>query len=95
MEIEGKITTELYLTEEYQEADVQYIINQIDSHNLSVAPTAQNPPSELINLLLKDRDGQIFGGLLGRSYRFALYIHVLWISERVRGVGYGSRLLKK
>lgn len=89
MEIERK----LFLTEEFQESDVQFIINQIDSFNQSIAPTAQESYSEPINLILKDQEGQIFGGVLGRFYRFALYIHVLWVSEKLRGNGYGSRLL--
>ena len=90
-----EIKTQLHLTEEYQELEIQYIINQIDLYNLSSAPTAQDPPSETINLILKDQEEQIFGGILGRMYRFALYINVLWISEKVRGQGYGSRLLEE
>lgn len=82
-------------TEKYQESDVQYIINQIDLFNLATAPTAQEPPSETLNLIIKDQDGKIFGGLLGRMYRFALYVNVLWISEEIRGQGYGSKLLEE
>lgn len=48
-----------------------------------------------MNLILKDQDGQIYGGILGLIYRFALYIHVLWISEKLRGQGYGSKLLEE
>lgn len=87
--------TQLHLTEEFQESDIQYIINQIELFNLSTAPTAQDPPSETINMILKDQGGQIFGGILGRMYRFALYINVLWINEKLRGQGYGSRLLEE
>lgn len=90
-----EIKSQLQLTKEYQESDIQFIINQIDSYNLSQAPTAQEPPSEAINLILKDQEGQILGGILGRIYRFALYVHVLWISEQLRGQGHGSRLLEE
>ncbi|MNO54215.1 Acetyltransferase (GNAT) family protein [compost metagenome] len=86
--------SELFLTEEYTESEVQFIINQIDFFNQSTAPTSQEPTSETINLMLKDQDGKVFGGLLGRRYRYALYINVLWISETLRGQGYGSRLLE-
>jgi ribosomal protein S18 acetylase RimI-like enzyme len=87
--------TQFSITEQFQESDIQYIFNQIDLFNLSTAPTAQVPPSENINLILRDQDGQIVGGVLGRMYRFALFIHILWISEQVRGQGYGSRLLEE
>lgn len=86
---------EVFLSQEYQESDVQFVINQIDSFNLSVAPTNQNPSSETINLFYRDQDGQILGGILGRMYRFALYINVLWISEQLRGQRYGSKLLEE
>lgn len=90
-----KFETELFLTEENQESDVQYIINQINLFNLSKSPTVQDPPSEPMNLILKDQDGRICGGILGRVYRFALYIHVLWICEELRGQGYGTKLLEE
>ena len=90
-----EIGRELFLTEQYQESEVQFIINQIDSFNQSIAPTAQETYSESINLILKDHEGQIYGGVLGRFYRFALYIHVLWVSEQLRGNGYGSKLLEE
>ncbi|MFC5467419.1 GNAT family N-acetyltransferase [Cohnella suwonensis] len=90
-----EIERQLFLTEEYQESEVQFIINQIDSFNQSIAPTAQESYSEPINLILKDQEDQIFGGVLGRFYRFALYIHVLWVSDQLRGQGYGSRLLEE
>jgi hypothetical protein len=56
-----EINTQLFLTEEYQESEVQFIINQIDLYNQSIAPTAQETYSEPLNLILKDQEGQIFG----------------------------------
>ncbi|WP_178075711.1 GNAT family N-acetyltransferase [Paenibacillus oralis] len=88
-----EIRRKLSITGEYEESDVGYIIDQLVSFNLSNAPTAQVPPSEDINLILRDQDGLVLGGVLGKMYRFALYIHVLWVSEELRGQGYGSRLL--
>ncbi|MCR8642017.1 GNAT family N-acetyltransferase [Paenibacillus sp. N1-5-1-14] len=88
-----KSNTQLVLTEGYQDSEIQFIINQIEAFNHSTAPTAQE--SGPLNLILKDEDGHILGGVLGRCYRYALYINVLWISEQLRGQGYGSKLLEE
>jgi ribosomal protein S18 acetylase RimI-like enzyme len=94
-EIKMENKSHLILTEEFQESEVQFITKQIELFNQTTAPTAQEPYSEPLNLLLKDHEGQIFGGIVGKYYRFALYIQFLWISEKLRGQGYGSKLLQE
>jgi hypothetical protein len=74
----------LTITDQFQESDLQYIINRLDSHNLTIAPTTQVPPSVNINFLLKDQD-RILGGVLGRIYRYALFVSILWLSDELRG----------
>lgn len=86
---------QIFISRECSELESQYIGNQINKYNLSTSPTKQDPPSESINLTIKNERGDVLGGILGRYYRFALYIHVLWISEELRGKGYGSRLLNE
>jgi Predicted acetyltransferase len=85
----------LFFTDEGQEADAKHLVERIDSFNRMTAPTAQEPASEAVQLFLKDRDGRIYGGATGILYRYALFIHVLWISDELRGQGYGSKLLKE
>lgn len=86
---------EIQILSECNEQDAQFIINQIDQFNLTISPTKQDPPSEPFNLLIRDSKDNILGGLLGRYYRFSLYVQVLWISDELRGKGYGSGLLQE
>jgi GNAT superfamily N-acetyltransferase len=43
--------------------------------------------------VLKDTDGEIVGGVIGATYWDWLYINLMWISEDLRGRGYGKELL--
>ncbi len=86
---------QLILTRGDDDSDAQYIVKQLETFNHSIAPTAQEPSSETVNFVLKDSEGRIFGGLLGRVYRFAFFVHILWVSEELRGQGYGSKLLEE
>ncbi|WJH36605.1 GNAT family N-acetyltransferase [Paenibacillus sp. CC-CFT747] len=83
------------ITQNYQESDAKFISSQIDQFNLVKAPSAQVPSTETINLMVKDLEGRIVGGLLGSMNRFALYVSFLWVSEELRGQGYGSKLLEE
>ncbi|MDO8124095.1 MAG: GNAT family N-acetyltransferase [Candidatus Hermodarchaeota archaeon] len=50
-------------------------------------------PRIQINLIIKNAEGQVIGGLNGGSILKALYIDQLWIDERYRGQGYGKELM--
>jgi ribosomal protein S18 acetylase RimI-like enzyme len=90
--MEQNLSEALTITDQFQESDLKYIINRLDSHNLSISPTTQVPPSVNINFLLKDKD-RILGGVLGRIYRYALFVSILWVSDELRGQGFGTKLL--
>ena len=44
-------------------------------------------------IFIRDPEQHILGGLLGDTYWGWLYVSILWIDERLRGQGYGERLL--
>lgn len=50
-------------------------------------------PRIQVNLIIKNGEGQVIGGLNGSSILKALYIDQLWIDERYRGQGYGKELM--
>ena len=45
-------------------------------------------------LFVRDTEGRTAGGLLGHTMGTWLHVAMLWLDERVRGKGYGSRLLQ-
>jgi GNAT superfamily N-acetyltransferase len=46
-----------------------------------------------VHVILRDDDGGVKGGALGGIWGKWLYLKYLWVSEEVRGQGYGSQLL--
>ena len=48
---------------------------------------------EPLNIVEKDADGNIIGGILGGTYWGWMYIDILWVREDCRRKGLGSKLL--
>jgi GNAT superfamily N-acetyltransferase len=48
---------------------------------------------EPLTLFVRDAHGTLVGGLLGGIIWNWLYVDVLWLSDSLRGQGYGSQLL--
>jgi len=46
-----------------------------------------------VGFFLKNRRGEVLGGLTGHIWGGWLHVKFLWITEAIRGQGHGSRLL--
>lgn len=62
----------------------------LNAHNLHVTGRDDYRP---INLVLRDQEGRVVGGLLGATYWDWLYVDTLALSDAARNQGWGSRLL--
>jgi Predicted acetyltransferase len=51
------------------------------------------PHEEPVHVFLRDADGRVVGGLTGHVKWKWLYVAKLWVDERFRGQGAGSRLM--
>jgi GNAT superfamily N-acetyltransferase len=49
---------------------------------------------QALNLIVRDRTGQVIGGLIGDTHWGWLAINIFWLRDDLRGQGLGSRLLK-
>ena len=84
----------LEITSELQpsEADLRAVRDGLLAFN--VAHIGQDPQPAPVTLFLRDRTGQVVGGLLG-GWRWGwLYVDKLWVHESYRGGGAGSQLLR-
>jgi GNAT superfamily N-acetyltransferase len=72
------------------DADFQTLFKALDQFNASTVGYAR---SELLVVLLHDRDGKLIGGLWGRTAYSWLVIQMLFVPEPLRGHGVGSALV--
>ncbi len=88
------VSDELILKSEVHpsEADVRTVREGLLAFN--VGQVGRDPQSASVSLFLRNRSGQVVGGLLG-GWRWGwLYIDKLWVQDTYRKRGGGSRLLQ-
>jgi GNAT superfamily N-acetyltransferase len=71
--------------------DVAVIEAGLNQFNLTVSSIRDY---RSVAIFLRDAAGTIHGGLIGNMWGGWLHIKNLWITERLRYQGYGSRLLR-
>lgn len=71
-------------------ADLQALRRGLDGYNAAKEAPTDNTP---LALIIRDPHDAVVGGLEGCTYWGWLHINSLWINKRLRGQGYGSRLL--
>jgi len=65
----------------------------LEAYNMEKTNGEFNSPQPWLNLVLKDHDGNIVGGILTSTLYWSLYLEVLWVDEKFRGLGYGRDLV--
>ncbi|UKP00377.1 GNAT family N-acetyltransferase [Nostoc sp. UHCC 0870] len=48
-----------------------------------------------LSVFIRDAQGEIVGGLIGKTHWGWLFVSHLWVAETLRGQGYGQQLLLK
>lgn len=89
---------EIYFTNEViasKSEDKNYVRNQLIAYNLKHFPDDLKGRYQEINLLLRNADGQILGGIVGEVCWNWLEIHYLFVDEPYRKSGYGAKLLNE
>ncbi|MCC6904558.1 MAG: GNAT family N-acetyltransferase [Anaerolineae bacterium] len=69
----------------------EFVRGQLRAYNL--AHTGETAYQDL-QILARDEQGEIIGGLLGRIQWDWLEVGILWVAEHARGAGLGSALLR-
>jgi len=83
----------LHITKELNKPAKQNIEDALYTFNLKHFPVDLRGRYEEINLLVKDENGIVRGGLLAEVCWNWLEIHVLIIDEDIRKSGFGTKLL--
>ena len=69
----------------------QVVVDHLDTYNVAVTGFGDYGP---VNLFLRDAGDEVVGGLLGAMWGGVLYVRILWVSEALRGRGFGRRLME-
>lgn len=74
-----------------------YIRQRIMDYNMQKVPLDGVLALEPLNVILKDSKGNIIGGINASiiCYWGKCHIDIFWIEEQYRGMGYGSKLLRR
>jgi GNAT superfamily N-acetyltransferase len=83
---------ELRIDEEVSAEDRETVLRGLRAFNESQIGPANHLP---VHLVVRDAQREVIGGLLGDIKWGWLYVDKLWIAERARGLGLGSRLLAR
>ena len=70
--------------------DAQTIIDGLAHYNTEISGDAQNTP---LSVIVRNENGQIIGGLLGRTYWGWLHINTIWVEKHFRQKGIGKKLI--
>jgi GNAT superfamily N-acetyltransferase len=68
-----------------------YVRDHLNTFNAAVTGFSEYSS---VTVLLRDEGGEVLGGLLGHIWGGWLGIAILWVSEPLRGRGYGRQLLE-
>jgi ribosomal protein S18 acetylase RimI-like enzyme len=69
----------------------QVVSDHLDAYNVAITGFPEYSP---VNLFLRDAGDEVMGGLLAAVWGGVLFIRILWVSETLRGRGFGRRLME-
>ena len=82
-----------YKIESCKDGDADYIIDRLVEYNLAKVPAKQKVLFETLDKNITDDNGKIIAGCVARMYCWNVaYIDTLWVDEKHRGTGLGSKL---
>jgi ribosomal protein S18 acetylase RimI-like enzyme len=75
------------------EEEMARVQNEVEQDKRTQTFGEYDQPGVEINLVLKDAQGQVQGGVIASTVFHVMHLEVLWVSEDLRGKGYGSQLV--
>jgi GNAT superfamily N-acetyltransferase len=67
------------------------VIDHLDAYNLAVTGFQDYSP---VNFFLRDPGDEVVGGLIAQIWGGILHVRILWVSQTLRGRGFGRQLLE-
>ncbi len=89
----GKKSNEFLIVDNPTKEEMDIISKELEAHN------SQHPYGELdipyndVNLVLRDEDEKVIGGVITSMKTGVMHLEVLWVDHKHRGLGYGRNLV--
>ena len=83
----------LTISNEMSLEDSQMMSAHLRNFNIEQSNGLSTKPETSINLTLKNKTGEVVGGIRSRAFYQSLTIDFLWIEENHRRMGYGKELM--
>ena len=77
------------ITSNHNQEDDHFIISKTREYNSAFAPTE----FKLLSVYCRNDNGEVVGGLTGKSFWNWLHIEYLWVNESERGKNIGSEIM--
>ena len=88
-----EISNRLPISDNPTEEEMKIVQKRLKDHNRQFPNGELDIPTPDISLVLKDRKGNIVGGIITSMLTGVMHLEVLWIDEIYRGRGYGRDLV--
>ena len=83
-----------YRIENCSDNDADYICDRLVEYNLSKVPAEQGVLFDTLDKKITDDNGNIIAGCIAKMYCWNVtYIDILWVDEKYRKQGLGTKLL--
>lgn len=73
--------------------DIQAIRDGLSAYNLRYVPEFLELPHDDIAIFVRDEHNRVQGGLVAEVDWGMMYVDLVWLSENLRGQGYGKQLI--
>lgn len=86
-----------YIDNQYTNEELEEVVckHGLLQYNIDATNGLLLKPGVKINLVCRDNDGKVIGGIMCGTYLMCLDIDVLWVEEQYRGQGFGYRLISE
>ncbi len=73
--------SDMSITDDYNDVDYDTVGNHLYEYNVKETKGLITKPESDIHLFLKDKLGNVVGGICCETYSYCLYIDMFWIAE--------------
>lgn len=78
--------------QDLEPADMNVMVEALSAFNAS---KVEGEMPRYLMITMHDSEQHLVGGLLGATYLGWLQVHTVWMSDALRGKGYGTRLMRQ